>query len=142
MAADVNRGDLDALVSKMRSAAAPLRHTLQELHRAHAQERSGTVATYIPELAGAKPDWFGISLVTVEGMALDVGDWEQLFSIQSISKPFVFWLASAITAGSMSSRRSTSSRPARPSTRSCSTSPRIVRSTPWSTREPSPRPIS
>lgn len=93
MAPDANRGDLDALVSKMRSAAAPLRQTLQELHRAHALERSGKVATYIPELAGANPDWFGISLVTVDGMALDVGDWEQLFSIQSISKPFVFGLA-------------------------------------------------
>jgi glutaminase len=51
------------------------------------------MATYIPELAGANPDWFGVSVVTADGMTFDVGDWEQPFSIQSISKPFVFGLA-------------------------------------------------
>ena len=93
MAAEPNRDDLDALMSKMKSAAAPLRATLQELHRKYAPVATGRVATYIPELAGADPGWFGISVVTADGMAFDVGDWERLFSIQSISKPFAFGLA-------------------------------------------------
>ena len=53
----------------------------------------GTVATYIPELAGADPRWFGISLATVDGYVYEVGDTRQPFTIQSISKPFVYGLA-------------------------------------------------
>src|SRR3954469_20595736 len=52
----------------------------------------GTVADYIPVLAGALPDWFGISLVGVRGRSFEVGDVGTAFSIQSVSKPFVFAL--------------------------------------------------
>jgi glutaminase len=93
VSAEDNRGDLDALVSKMKSAAAPFRETLAELHRKYHEDRSGTVATYIPELARADPAWFGISVVTTDGLVFEVGDANRLFSIQSISKPFVFGLA-------------------------------------------------
>jgi glutaminase len=51
------------------------------------------VADYIPELALADPKSFGVSIVTVDGQAFDVGDFQQLFTIQSVSKPFVFGLA-------------------------------------------------
>ncbi|WP_368411384.1 glutaminase A [Paludisphaera mucosa] len=80
-------------MGKMKSAAAPFRETLQKLHRDHAPINSGAVASYIPELAGASPDWFAISVVTADGLRFDVGDSDRLFSIQSISKPFVFGLA-------------------------------------------------
>lgn len=53
----------------------------------------GKVATYIPELAKANPGWFGICLVTTSGTAYEVGDSRQPFTIQSISKPFVYGLA-------------------------------------------------
>jgi len=53
----------------------------------------GAVATYIPELAKADPDWFGLSLVTTGGEIYEVGDSRQSFTIQSISKPFVYGLA-------------------------------------------------
>jgi glutaminase len=53
----------------------------------------GKVADYIPELALADPKWFAISVVTVDGQTFDVGDVGQLFSIQSVSKPFMFGLA-------------------------------------------------
>ena len=84
---------LDALLSKMKSAASPLRGTLQELHAKYKSWDEGQVADYIPELAKANPDWFGISVVSVEGQAVDVGDWDVPFTIQSVSKPFVFGLA-------------------------------------------------
>lgn len=53
----------------------------------------GTVATYIPELAKADPNWFGICLVTATGHVYEVGDSRRHFTIQSISKPFVYGLA-------------------------------------------------
>ena len=53
----------------------------------------GEVATYIPELAKADPRWFGICIATVDGHVYEVGDTRQPFTIQSISKPFVYGLA-------------------------------------------------
>jgi glutaminase len=85
--------DVDALVNRMKSAAAPLRNTLHRLHEELQGNREGVVADYIPELAKADPAWFGISIVTVDGQSFDVGDHAQLFSIQSVSKPFLFGLA-------------------------------------------------
>jgi glutaminase len=55
--------------------------------------REGEVATYIPELAKADPDWFGICLVTTGGQVYEAGDSGIPFTIQSISKPFVYGLA-------------------------------------------------
>jgi len=54
---------------------------------------SGIVADYIPALAAADPDWFAVSLVTVGGDRYDLGDASVRFTIQSVSKPFVFGLA-------------------------------------------------
>jgi glutaminase len=71
----------------------PIHDYLQELHTRHADLKEGSVATYIPELAKANPEWFGICLVTTGGHAYEVGDSRQHFTIQSISKPFVYGLA-------------------------------------------------
>lgn len=85
--------DLDALLGKMKSAAAPFRDTLNDLHARHKPNVSGKVADYIPELGKADPNWFGISVISAAGQVIEVGDCQQTFSIQSISKPFVFGLA-------------------------------------------------
>ena len=90
---DSSSSHLDALLTKMKSAASPLRDTLQELHARYKHENDGEVANYIPELAKADPDWFGISVVSIDGRTIDVGDSDQPFTIQSVSKPFVFGLA-------------------------------------------------
>ena len=88
------KGDyLDVLLNKVKSAASPLRDVLRELHSRYLAVNEGAVASYIPELAKANPDWFGLSVVTVDGQVFNVGDAQQLFTIQSISKPFVFGLA-------------------------------------------------
>ena len=52
----------------------------------------GAVADYIPILAGASPEWFGISVVGARGRSFEIGDVETTFSVQSVSKPFVFAL--------------------------------------------------
>lgn len=71
----------------------PVLDYLQRLHQQCATVTDGNVATYIPELAKANPDWFGICLVTANGSVYEVGDTGQHFTIQSISKPFVYGLA-------------------------------------------------
>ncbi|MBY0586948.1 glutaminase A [bacterium] len=81
---------LDALLSRMKSAASPLRDTVTELWEKYRHLDDGNVASYIPELAKADPKWFGISIVSVNGQSVDAGDFEQEFTIQSVSKPFVF----------------------------------------------------
>jgi glutaminase len=71
----------------------PITDFLQSLHEELKSVREGEVATYIPELAKADPDWFGICLVTASGQVYEVGDSDIPFTIQSISKPFVYGLA-------------------------------------------------
>lgn len=46
----------------------------------------GNVATYIPELAKVDKYMLGASIVTIDGRKYHVGDWQQEFTIQSISK--------------------------------------------------------
>ena len=48
----------------------------------------GNVADYIPALACVKPDFAGISVATIDGNTVGAGDYQQAFSIQSISKVF------------------------------------------------------
>ncbi len=66
---------------------------LTQLHDRHRGCRSGTVASYIPELAKMNPDAFSICVASVDGDVLSVGDHKQLFTIQSISKVFTYGMA-------------------------------------------------
>lgn len=72
---------------------APFTNYLEALHERHLADRSGAVADYIPELASADPDPFGIAVATVSGSAYEVGDSQTHFTIQSISKPLTYGLA-------------------------------------------------
>jgi glutaminase len=53
----------------------------------------GTVASYIPELAGIDPNQFGIAIALPSGEAFFAGDATTPFSIQSISKVFTLAIA-------------------------------------------------
>jgi glutaminase len=66
---------------------------VDELRARYARMDEGEVANYIPELSKANPDEFGVSLVTAGGRVFESGDCDRLFTIQSISKPFVFGMA-------------------------------------------------
>lgn len=68
---------------------------LEALRLRYASDDSGALADYIPELAKADPSWFGMSLCTIDGHVYDCGDSDQEFTIQSVSKPFVYALALA-----------------------------------------------
>jgi glutaminase len=85
--------EVDLLIGKMKTAAAPLRDVLRDVHSRISAVDDGRVADYIPELAKADRRSFGIALATTDGQVIEVGDCQQLFTIQSISKPFVYGLA-------------------------------------------------
>src|SRR5262245_34586369 len=71
----------------------PIQILLDRLHGRYAALSDGQVATYIPELAKADPDAFGICLATTDGRVYEAGDTRRSFTIQSISKPFVYGMA-------------------------------------------------
>ena len=64
----------------------------------------GEVADYIPALAKASPEAFGVAVAGVHGGLFTIGDAEQEFTIQSISKLFVFALV-CNTLGPVEARR-------------------------------------
>jgi glutaminase len=66
---------------------------IDRLHAEYAGLNDGEVATYIPELAKANPDEFGVSVVTTDGRVFEAGNCDRLFTIQSISKPLTFGIA-------------------------------------------------
>src|ERR1700742_5219429 len=70
----------------------PLLRFLEQCHAEFSSENSGSVADYIPELGKADPAHFGISLATIDGHVYEVGDTRIPFTIQSMSKTFVFAL--------------------------------------------------
>jgi glutaminase len=88
-----NRDEVDLLIGRMKTAAAPLREVLREVHGRYAGNDDGKVADYIPELAKADRRWFGMAVATTDGQIFEIGESQRLFTIQSISKPFMYGLA-------------------------------------------------
>ncbi|MUL39419.1 glutaminase A [Gloeocapsopsis dulcis] len=66
---------------------------LEDLYLKYKHLHEGAVASYIPELAKVDPDLFSICVITVDGQVYQVGDYNQLFTMQSISKVFVYGMA-------------------------------------------------
>ena len=65
---------------------------LVEAHDRYRDLDEGEVADYIPALASVSPSLFGACIVGAQGDVVLVGDADHEFSIQSVSKPFVFAL--------------------------------------------------
>ena len=74
-------------------SSSPIDAYLERLHERWQGDRSGAVADYIPPLALADPDWFGIAVATTDGHCYEVGESRRPFTIQSISKPFTCGVA-------------------------------------------------
>ena len=67
---------------------------LSELYEEfRAKENNGVLPNYIPELSKVNPGNFGIVLTTVDGYQYSYGDSEIEFTIQSVSKPFIYGMA-------------------------------------------------
>jgi len=71
----------------------PIPDYLLEVVEACGSDNPGATAGYIPDLAHADPDRIAVCVSTVDGIVYSAGDADSPFSIQSISKPFVYALA-------------------------------------------------
>lgn len=69
-----------------------VRDAVTEAYERYRLNEDGAVADYIPALATASPQLFAISVVGARGRSFEIGDVDAAFSIQSVSKPFVFAL--------------------------------------------------
>lgn len=81
---------MDMKAPALQVPAGPVDRYLGMLHRRIAGDSEGAIATYIPELAKVDPELFGIAIATVDGQVYTVGDAGVPFTIQSISKAFVY----------------------------------------------------
>lgn len=73
----------------------------QIFHAVNANEDKGNVASYIPELAHVNQNKFGICLIDYTGQSHRVGDAQEHFSIQSISKVLSLSLAFQLVGDSL-----------------------------------------
>ena len=73
--------------------SSPIQDYLESLRSRFQSLDQGIVADYIPELADADPDGFGICIATHDGFVYEVGDTRRHFTLQSISKPLTYGLA-------------------------------------------------
>lgn len=87
------------------AGAGVIQELLDDLHRRYRGLDEGSVASYIPELAKACPDDFGIAIATANGNLYEVGETRRQFTIQSISKPFVFGLGMQLLTPERLSRK-------------------------------------
>ncbi|MDF5730377.1 MAG: glutaminase A [Rhizonema sp. PD38] len=88
-----NQDDTEAVSNQENAVKSGLQSFLNDLHLKYKPLRDGALANYIPELAKVNPDLFSICVMTVDGQIYKVGDEDRLFTIQSISKLFVYGLA-------------------------------------------------
>jgi glutaminase len=73
-------------------------------HEIKSANPRGKVADYIPELARIDGEKFGIALVDLEGNIFGAGDFEEPFSIQSISKVYTLAMVARIFESKLWSR--------------------------------------
>jgi glutaminase len=66
---------------------------IQEIYDLVKKIKKGENAGYIPELAEVNPDYFGISICTIDGQIMEIGDTKVPFSAQSCSKPITYCIA-------------------------------------------------
>ncbi len=71
----------------------PIQTSIINIYQRYQSVKEGKVATYIPELSKVDPNLFGICITTPDGQSYQAGESHHCFTIQSISKPFVYGLA-------------------------------------------------
>ncbi len=84
---------IDPVGRPVEALLAPVQDYLAELHAQVSALSGGKPADYIPELGKVDPGLFGIAVATVDGQTYAVGDSDVPFTIQSVSKPFMYGYA-------------------------------------------------
>jgi len=85
-------GSLDHVSTGRLPTPDEARAIIEAAYERHRRVTDGEVASYIPALASVDADLFGLSVVASSGYVHSVGDARHPFTIQSISKAFVFAL--------------------------------------------------
>lgn len=70
-----------------------LKKDLENIYEEFKSDNGGELADYIPQLANVDPDLFGISITTIDGKEINIGDVDENFCIQSCSKPLTYGVA-------------------------------------------------
>lgn len=70
-----------------------LQALIERLHERFEPLTEGHIPDYIPEIASVDPTYFAICIVDIESNVYAVGDCEQIFTLQSMSKPFTYGMA-------------------------------------------------
>ena len=78
---------------------------MSQAHERFRENRDGSNSDVYPALADADPDLFGLCVVGVNGAAYASGESDHLFSIMSVSKPFVFALVCEVLGPEAARRR-------------------------------------
>ncbi|KAJ8937583.1 hypothetical protein NQ314_011784 [Rhamnusium bicolor] len=66
---------------------------IEEIYWRCKENTNGTVACYIPQLQRMSPNYWGVSIVTIDGQRYSIGDVNIPFTIQSCSKPLSYAIA-------------------------------------------------
>ncbi|KAG7310587.1 hypothetical protein JYU34_003380 [Plutella xylostella] len=66
---------------------------IEEMYWAAKSNGDGKVASYIPQLARASSDNWGVSICTIDGQRFSIGDVTSPFTLQSCSKPLTYAMA-------------------------------------------------
>ena len=82
-----------------------IRSLIAEVHAKFVTVDEGKVADYIPALARAPRQLFGLCVAGIDGTVYSAGDADYEFSIQSIAKPFVFALVCQALGGGEARRK-------------------------------------
>lgn len=72
---------------------AAFKRDIQEIYNEVKLIKKGKNADYIPELADVDPNYFAVSICTVDGQIMEIGDTKVPFSAQSCSKPITYCIA-------------------------------------------------
>lgn len=74
-----------------------IQNILESVYYDLVETKQGDVACYIPEIARANPEDFGIAICTASGGRIyEIGNTNVEFSIQAVAKPFMYALALSI----------------------------------------------
>ncbi len=93
---DVGGFDAEGVAQQVSTGRLPgwdeVESAVEAAHRRYRGDTDGKVADYIPLLAQVDPNLFGVTVAEVDGELHGAGDVTTEFSIQSISKAFVYAL--------------------------------------------------